>query len=140
MNTKKSKTTKPTAAVKPIDAKPIVKEDKAGLDYLLERIQNLQKIKNYYQRLKNKRTILKEAILEMQEHQKNVSPFESEDKNVFPYEIVLNKKMEHRSPDEIFKITEESTVTNFSNALIVEIDEVLELLETDLVKESKTIN
>ena len=137
-----NKSTKPSTTTTTTSKKPAVKADKkdAVFQILMDNINKLEKLKDYYEKLKIKRDSLASAVKKMDEEDTK-TPFESAEKSDFPFEIILNGKSgQYNNTDEIFKITHVTTVTNFSKALLKEVDEVLAALEIDLLAYSKRIN
>ena len=129
---------KPTTVAK----KPAVKVAKKDVVFniLMDNINKLEKLKDYYVKLKKKRDTLASAVNKMEE-EGTKTPFDSAEKSTFPFEIILNEKnTQYNNSEEIFKITHVTTVTNFSKALLKEVDEVLEALEVDLLAYSEKIN
>ena len=137
MNKSQSKPTTTTTT-----KKPVVKGEKKDVVFniLMDNIKKLEQLKDYYTRLKTKRDNLATAV-KLMEKEGTKNPFESAENNDFPFALTLNgKSATYNNTDEIFKITQVTTVTKFSKALLKEVNEVLEALEVDLLAYSKKIN
>ena len=134
----KSKTTPTTVSKKETTVNAPKKDIIFNL--LMENLSQLERLKDYYVKLKLKRDTLADAVKKMEE-KSTKTPFDSEEKSSCPFEIILNEKnAQYNNTEQIFKITHVTTVTNFSNALLKEIDEVLKALEVDLLAYSEKIN
>ncbi|TXN37715.1 hypothetical protein FVB32_05350 [Flagellimonas hymeniacidonis] len=107
---------------------------------LMTTLNELEQLRNYYNKLKIKRDTLEEAINKMNKIiNKKKDKFEGPSEEAFPFEIVLKGENEHNRPDNIFVINQKATVLRFSQALLTEINQILTVFEADILEYSKKI-
>ncbi|MGS2762879.1 hypothetical protein [Sinomicrobium sp. M5D2P9] len=76
----------------------------------------------YYSKLDAKKEQLQKVLLKMTDvSQKYSAPFSDEDKEEYPYQMVLKGKGAYNTVEEIFRISKPETVTNFTNYLLSEV-------------------
>jgi len=128
--------------VKPVDSKKEVKVtliNKEGqLKELLSKVEKLENLRKYYGKLKAKRNTLETALKKM--HQYNTikdDQFEENSLEKFPFEIILKGLGEYERKEELFTISKHETVTNFTDFLLRQINELLEVFESDLIDEAQ---
>lgn len=108
---------------------------------LLQKLNEMEKLKEYYSKLKVKKDSLNTALAKMKAlDKKGTDHFENNEVTEFPFQIVLRGEDEYNRTDDIFKINKRETVTRFTEYLLKEISEVLEVFEEDLLDYSKKIN
>lgn len=107
---------------------------------LMRTLNELEQLRNYYNKLKIKRDTLQEAIDKMTKIVKGKKDeFEGPAEEAFPFEIVLRGENQHHRPDDIFVINQKATVLRFSQSLLSEINQILEVFEADIVEYSKQL-
>lgn len=119
---------------------PVQEQEVDTFKNLMEKIQHLEQLKEYYSKLNIKKEQLQKALIKMTDvSKKNNAPFSDEDKEESPYQIVLKGKGQYNAVEEIFKISKPDTVTNFTNYLLREVGSVLDVLQTEILEYSKKI-
>jgi len=157
MSTKKVSTTKKTPSTKKTNVATIVSEStftdvkeingstnvtimnkQSQLNDLLSKVEKLENLRKYYGKLKVKRNTLEDALKKMSNKTTNKDDqFEEESIEKFPFEIVLKGIGEYNREEELFKISKRETVTNFTKYLLKQINDLIEVFETDLIDEAR---
>ena len=107
---------------------------------ILEKIERLEQLKRHYGRLKFKQSDLQTALEKIKTHKsKKNDKFENDQSEEFPYVIVLKGKGEYDRLEEIFTINQPETVENFATYLLKEVDQVLEVFQSELQEQTKNL-
>lgn len=116
-------------------------EDTDPFKDLINKLSEMEKLKGYYTKLKIKKDTLETALAKMKALDKKGSDhFEQNEVGEFPFHIILRGDNEYNRIDDIFKISKQRTVIAFTEHLLNEIRQLLEVFEADLLEYSKTIN
>lgn len=111
----------------------VEKSQPVAMDIILKKIETLENLRNYYSKLKVKRSSLEAALKKMKASQKKSDDhFEENEVKEFPFEIILQGEGEHNRWNEIFKINKRDTVTNFTEYLLSEVSQLLDNFEREI--------
>ncbi|MEO0571965.1 MAG: hypothetical protein AAF039_09695 [Bacteroidota bacterium] len=105
---------------------------------LMEHLNELEQLRKYYNKLKEKRDNLVVAQKQMSDSLPN-DPFEESSNEEFPFEIILRGKTKYNNVEDIFKINQKKTVENFTSHLLNQVNQLLEVFEADILEHSKKI-
>ena len=111
-----------------------------SMEDILRKIEKLESLKKYYGRLKSKHNSLNEALKKIKARKLSQSDkFEEDEVNEFPFFIVLKGIGEYNRAEEIFTINQPETVENFTEYLLKQVDEVLEVFKKDLQEHTRNL-
>ena len=133
-----------TATVAIVETKPTnVQKNQPKTDVfadLMKHLNELEDLIRYYNKLKIKRDTLQQAHNKMKKFESSKKDkFEEGSKNQFPFEIVVRGEGENNRPDDLFTISKVNTVTAFTEYLLNEIHQLLEVFEADILEHSKRL-
>lgn len=111
-----------------------------SMDNILRKIEKLENLKKYYGRLKTKHNSLKETLNKIKTSKSSKSDkFEEDEINEFPFAIVLKGIGQYERMEEIFTINQPETVENFTEYLLKQVDEILEVFKKDLQEHTRNL-
>ena len=138
--TGKTESKKETATMAVAKPQKAVNQKKDVFGDLMKHLNEMELLRDYYNKLKIKKDTLQTAYDKMIRYEaEKQDHFEEGSKKQFPFEIVVRGEGEHGRPDDIFTINKAHTVTNFSKYLLNEINQLLEVFEADIVDHSKKL-